>query len=205
MRKRRRIILWSAAVLAVLGMTVWLISSSGPPDPVYNGHRLSEWVAGVGRESDSYRLPSSVDSNAVPYLVWSLKSRDGPIKSAYLNLYLHSPAWLQTRLVVPAPAWERHFAACGILASIGPAARPAIPELVARVKTNDEPGIRLQAISALSEIATRDDAEVINCLIDASKGKDPEIRDTARGALEKIDPEGAAKAREKAAIDAVMH
>ncbi len=64
---------------------------------------------------------------------------------------------------------------------MGPTARPAIPELIRLVNSDDEFPIRMVAIDTLSKIAAPNDAAVIDCLLAASKDKDPQIASLAGG------------------------
>lgn len=185
MRKRNRIILWSAAVLVVLGLTVWLICPSGPPDPIYNGHRLSWWVSAFCRGRAD--IPD-LDSNAVPYLIQSLKAHDGLIDRGYSTAFPHFPDWLQNRLSEPDPQRRRVYFASQFLGSLGPTARPAIPDLLHVANTSNDPVARMAAIDALSQISTRNDIAVVQCLAAAARDKDPDVRYTAGMDLERLDP-----------------
>jgi len=187
MTKRRRIVLWSAAALAVLGVTVWLICPSGPPDPVYNGHRLSFYLS-VLPPSQDWLNTDLLDSNAVPYLVHTLKQHDGSVRRAYIRCYPRLPAWLQNRLGYPTPAVRRKFTACGFLGGMGPTARPAIPDLIQLVGSSEETLARVSAIQALSRIASRNDGDVMACLATASKDADISVRTAAVIALQQLDP-----------------
>ncbi len=187
MTKRNRIILWSAALLAVLGVTVWLICPSGPSDPVYGGHRLSFYLS-VLPPSQDWLDTRLLDSNAIPYLVHTLKQHDGSIRRAYIRVYPRLPTWLSSRLGYPTPAVRRKFYACGFLGSMGATARPAIPDLIRLVGSNEETLVRVSAIQALSQIALRNDADVMACLATASKNADISVRTAAVIALQQLDP-----------------
>jgi hypothetical protein len=129
MTKRSRVILSTVAVLAVLGLTVWLVLPSGPPDPVYGGHRLSFYLSVIAPSQDwlNTRL---LDSNAVPYLIHTLKQHDSSVRRAYIRAYPRLPAWLSSPLGYPVSATRRKFIACDLLGSMGATARPAIQELI---------------------------------------------------------------------------
>jgi HEAT repeat protein len=187
MTKRRRIILWSATILAVLGLTVWLICPSGPPDPIYGGHRLSFYVA-VVPPSQNWMNTELLDSNAIPYLVHTLKQHDGPVRRAYIRVYPRFPVWLSSRLGYPLTAARLKFTACGFLGSLGSTARPAIPDLIQLAGSNEESWTRLAAIQALARIASRNDTNVMACLTTASKDGDISVRTAAVIALQQLDP-----------------
>ena len=203
MRKRGRIIL-AVVTLAVLVLTAWLLSPSAPPDPVYGGHRLSYWVltgpvvkVGVDPWGNPYGIRLStvpriqilgpqLDSNAVPYLIQTLKTRDGPIRKAYIHSYPHFPAWLRSRLDYPIPAASRVDVAIQYLVNLGPAARPAIPELVRMTGTDEIWSVRRAAINALGDISYSYDDDAVECLKALSKHKNPEISFMADQALQQI-------------------
>ena len=190
MTTRRRIILSSAAVvLALLVVTIWIASPSGPPDPVYGGHRLSWWVSDAQAAKSPQILPPGIDSNAIPYLLQTLKTADSGFHKAYLHLYPNLPTSVRNRLAQPLTAVQRKFFALLFLSSMGPTARPAIPQLVLMVNTHEGEHPRIDAIYALSMIATRNDAEVIAALHAASKDQDPNIRAQAVVALQRLDPQ----------------
>jgi hypothetical protein len=187
MTKRGRITLAMAILaLAVSAGTVWFISASGPPDPIYGDHRLSYWVSTV--PSGTWWGPTGLDSNAVPYLIQTLSARDGPLRQAYIHLYRHSPSWIQRRIDNPMPAAGRKSVAALFLGQIGPAARPAIPELIRLINSNEKAGVRGIAIHALSQIGTRNDAAVMDCLTTASRDASPSVRADAVAALQRLDP-----------------
>jgi HEAT repeats len=191
MRKRGRIIV-AALVLAVAGGLVaraMLRPPTGPPDLVYGGHPLSQWLAG------DFSTSPALDSNAVPFLVHSLKQRDGALLKAYGSLLdADLPDWLQKRLPIPKFAWMVRFNSCQFLNRLGASARPAIPELI-RVMTEDEDGaVRAVAAGALGNIANHEDKPVIDALAGATKDKDATVARRAGEALSGIDPQAAAKA-----------
>jgi hypothetical protein len=183
MTKRSRVIL-AVVTLAALAGIAWSILKPGPPDPVYDGHPLSYWVA--GGPWGTWKIPSGLDSNAVPYLIQSLKSRDGLFRKAYINLYPRFPAWVRNRLSYPVPAEHKRSMAARLLGSMGSTARPAIPDLVHIVKADDNYYVRRDAINALRTLAYGYDAAVIECLKAASKDKDSQFAIMADQALDYI-------------------
>jgi hypothetical protein len=191
MRKRGRIVL-AAVIFAVLGGLVWWVMMPRPPDPFYNGHRLSYWVSGApgGVWSD----PTPLDSNAVPYLVQALKSRDTALNIAYNRLWPHLPVWLRSQVWIPNHGAGRRFVSCRLLIKMGASARPAIPELLRILKEDNESPVRVMATDALRSIANRDDKDVIQALVAATKDKDPTVSMQAVGALQNLAPGPVAKA-----------
>jgi hypothetical protein len=187
MTKRGRIILGAVVLaLAVLAISAWLISTSGPPDPVYSGHRLSYLVSHL--TIGIWTPPPGLDSNAVPYLAQTLNTRDGPARKAYIGLYPHFPNLLKGRLDPPMSADGRKVKACLMLGSLGVIARPAIPELVRLINSNDPVTVRRIAIYSLSQIGRRNDAPVMQCLAAAGRDTNSAVRTAAAVALQRLDP-----------------
>jgi hypothetical protein len=99
MRPRTRI-LAGAGVLAVLVAGALIVRFATyrpmPPEPIYKGRHVSEWVDGTalaqGATTDEVnRALNSMDSNAVPWLIWLLEknsrgSFDRPLLQAELQL-----------------------------------------------------------------------------------------------------------------------
>jgi hypothetical protein len=187
MRKRRVIIL-AAAVVSVLGLIWWAVASR-PPRPVdlvYDGHPLSYWVWTNVPPGDV-----GLDSNAVPFLAYSLKSNTR-LRKAYARLWPHLPAWLRPRLPIPMDPALVRVSCCILLASLGAKARPAIPELIRVLRVDDVNVNRAWAAMALGKIARRGDHDALEALVWATK--DPVIGAVAREALRMADPEAADKA-----------
>jgi hypothetical protein len=188
-----RVIIQAVAVVAVLGGLIWWTVATRPPavpDPVYAGHPVSFWV-GVGVQN----LPRSVDSNAVPYLLDALKRRDGPLRTAWINLWGHLPGWLTGRVARPISASEVRFNSCGILAALASHGRPAIPELIRILREDDDSRVRLNAASALGELAGREDEAAVEALAAAANNdRGPGVDIVASGALSHINWKAATKA-----------
>jgi hypothetical protein len=88
--KKLRVILLATAVATALGVIWWMVASRPPPvvDPVYAGRHLSYWLSPsvfTGQNFAARELSfihSSLDSNAMPYLVQALRTRDGKLRVA---------------------------------------------------------------------------------------------------------------------------
>jgi hypothetical protein len=189
MRKRGRMIFF-AAIVVVGGFGLWALlrSPAGPPDLVYDGHPLSYWVRG-SPPGTVYVGPRVLDSNAVPYLVWTLNKRSGVMWHAYLRIWPHLPGWLRSRLDSVDNARDQRFYACRLLGTLGSAARPAIPALVAVLQDDEDGGVRGSAAYALGRIANRDDKTVADALSNATTVKiatHPELNSVANMALRRL-------------------
>jgi hypothetical protein len=196
MRLRRVIILAAAVVAVVVGVIWWKVATRLPavPDPVYAGHPLSYWVRNPS-SAEVFSPRQWLDSNAVPYLVQQLKSHhEGKWQTAYDRSWPQFPAWLKSWVPDPnAEAYARNQC-CIYLGRLGPAARPAIPELIRLLRKEEYEAVRVCAAYALGQIASRDDNSVIEALEAASKDKDAQVKSFAARALKNIAPEAAAKA-----------
>jgi hypothetical protein len=197
-----RVIILAVAVVAVLGGLIWWAVAKRPPAvpvPVYAGHPLSYWLtpqafAGVGGANRFKLVSSSLDSNAVAYLVQELRfHHDGTLQTAYDRFWPLLPAWL--KLCVPDPTAETYARnqCCIYLGRLGAAGRPAVPELIRLLRKDEYEAVRLCAAYALGQIASRDDSSVIEALAAASKDKDAQVKSFAARALKNI-AQGAAKA-----------
>jgi hypothetical protein len=227
--KRGRIIL-AAVFLAVTGGLVWWLLTPlqpGPPDLVYDGHPLSYWVNPPGENgvfkygqpsvikigiqtsssttSSTYIFLKSLDSNAVPFLVESLKRQRGGLRRVYNGFWRRAPSWLQNHLPAPKHAWIRDNTFF-FLQTLGVSARPAIPELIRILREEDGDLYHDFAIVTLGVIATRDDKSAVEALVAATRDPDGGVRQTAVEEIERLDPDTAAKAGvTNSATDAADH
>lgn len=201
--KKRRVIILATAVVTALGV-IWWMAASRPPavvDPVYAGHHLSYWLSPsvfTGQNFAARELSfihSSLDSNAVPYLVQALRTRDGTLRVAYERLWSHFPVWLRARVPYPASAAEVKRDSCFFLQGMGATARPAIQELTRVLRQDESEPVRNGALYALGQIASPDDERVVDALIAAAtKDRDPNLRGNACEILVRFNPEAAAQA-----------
>lgn len=201
MRKRIRSLL-VVLLFAVLGGLAWQVLR--PREPVYQGRPISYWIDHTGEISlagnasiGEWNGPQ-LDSNAVPFLVKALQTRDGRLGAAYRNAWLRSPLFV--RKLLPRPIWVRAVpvSAAQALGQLGKDAKPAIPGLARLVKEDHFDAInRHQAAAwALGKIDAKDPVARA-ALIGAENDSDPTVRSVATNALKAIDPEAAAKAGAK--------
>ncbi len=221
--RKRRIIILATAVVAVLGL-IWLALSPRPPtvpDPVYDGHPLSFWLDPSSGTNTKVRFPS-LDSNAIPYLIQTLKKHDGAMRKAYDRLWPQLPGWLKGHLPTPftsnkiflvsaGDAWREEYMifpksgprssagervnSCYCLGAMGAGARPAIPDLIHLAREDDEGEVRVTAVWALANMARADDKSAVEALMTvATKDKYSYVRKVALWGLARIAPEAAARA-----------
>ena len=185
MGKKRRIQL-AALAFAMLGGLVWLVMPSS--EPVYNGKPVSYYI-----RNQPFTIPR-MDSNAVPYLVKGVETRDGAPSRAYSTLWNKLPLSLRSLFPAPVPAERVRFRAIAALSQMGGDAEPAIPALVHALRTDENDTVRALAATTLGNVG-KNDKMATDALVDAFKGdKSSAVRPYAGRALQHIDPEAAAKA-----------
>ena len=129
MGKRYLIALIVGALLLAVGILLF-----GPryKEPVYQGKRLSEWLAALRtpRKEAAADAIRQMGSGAVPFLIHELQATDSPLKVMVIGL-VQKQRWYPVRFV---EANERHERARAALKALGPLAAPAIPMLIERFK-----------------------------------------------------------------------
>ena len=156
--KRSRLI-WLIAVIATfsIGGALWI---TVPTEPEYAGLRLSEWLDQLDRggksQGDATTAIRQIGTNALPRLLKLLQAQDGWRKRQFIRL-LRKQTLVSISVRDEKDKWR--LASLGFRA-LGPAARPAIPELV---KLLDKPQHASRAVSALQQIG----ASAVDALISA--------------------------------------
>src|SRR6185503_10900828 len=89
LRKRRIVWILLGAVLVLLAAGGWLLPSR---EPVYQGRKLSEWMAGVGNyergfyDSNTVYAVREIGTNAIPWLLNELDAKDSWLKQQMTSL-----------------------------------------------------------------------------------------------------------------------
>lgn len=196
MRKRWRLWLGLGLAVAVLAVTGQIIRSRWlPPEPVYQGKPLSDWLpraimensGGIHYNHDHYRdALAAAGSRAVPFILAKLRKNDSPLADRYRKLWPRLPALLKRFFPQPRP--PDYFAqdAAAALMCLG---TEAIPELVEAVDDSN-PAVRQAAEQALcgfagGALSDRDAARVFGQAIEDG---DPGVRLFAAFALSRIGP-----------------
>ncbi len=147
------VLLLGLAALIIQDRLIW------PADPEYQGRRLSEWMRDLTSpdpaQAQAARLAViALGTNALPALQRHLVARDSTLGrwvSASQNR-LPRRLWVPAMQVTRArDALERRWQAAVALAVLGPAAAPALPELV-RALEDPEPRVGTAAAEALSRL-----------------------------------------------------
>jgi HEAT repeat protein len=171
--KRRRIILLSILLVAVLGISAWLMFH--PREPVYEGKPLQQWVDEYSAEwltnrimlfqsqmgRDRPRRIREFGPSAAPALIRLVETRHPWKQKLYDYLITHDAR--NRRAIDFVKGWPvesmRPQTAATFLGFIGPDAEPAIPALMrAAVGTNSALGS--SAIGALAAIHRQPDLVV---------------------------------------------
>ena len=202
---------WSRKAAYALGVVVGIISIYAafrfavPPDPTYQGKRLSEWVVDLDdldalkpRESQQKAKEAiqAIGAEGVPMLISMLRRHDSAFRRNLAKEF-GAPSFAQAEVYQ-----KRAFSALEIL---GPSAREAMPELIAqfqqaelspwaadaimRVDPEAAMGVLAEALShtnktvrevaadrlGFSNVATNADP-IIPALLRALKDSDPQVR-----------------------------
>jgi HEAT repeat protein len=200
-----------ALLLAAVG-ALWLWSPWVPPEPIYDGHRISHWLTNWKTVSlleytdqpDHHSIEQAVgDSNAVPFLIKALR-RDARLGAACYRKWVwpRLPSGIQAHLPPPAPDNSAiRLNAVYVLSQMGSLAQPAIPALIQTSKQDEQLPVRYRAMWALADIG-KGDRNATAALTQAIKDTDLKIGIVATKALSKIDSE--APIREGASFAALI-
>ena len=126
---------YKKAILLLLGVgavTFVLTALMHPYEPVHQGQRLSEWLEQFDRSphpsqgsEQATKAIETIGSNAVPYLVQMLETKDSRLKAKFVQL-------MRKQSVINIPfqlAVERRRSACQAFLILGSKAKAAIPNV----------------------------------------------------------------------------
>jgi len=189
-------VLTVVTVVAMVGLATWKILS--PKEPVFQGKRLSIWLAGYKISKYPVSSPQQkkadeamrhVGTNAIPTLFRILQAHDSPI-----TLKLISVAQRQRLMKVDyTPPSARKYSAGVAFRMLGPSASNAVPELIRIYQKDSALETRNAIIIALGHIGppAKDAAPL---LLEATTSINFPVRANAANTLKAIDREAAAKA-----------
>ena len=122
-------------------------------EPTYGGKPVSYWARQSRHavEDDSVRALRQMGGIAVPCLTNQLTLKDGPLQKSWLWIWARLPTAMKARFPQPVKASELRAAAAWDLIYLGPAAKDAVPSLIAALK-DDDLFVRLEAAVALGHI-----------------------------------------------------
>ena len=184
------------SIVAALGAVMWLVLC--PREPIYDGKPINYWInhphtehpfmnPGTKRFNSGEVYFPKVDSNAVPFLIRALNRRDGRFNKAYRTLYYKMYPSMRRLLPSPKPADAEtdeliRLVAVVVLGRIGSDAKPAIPELIHVLKTDESDFVRTYAAILLVRFV-KSDKTVSKALWEAMNDKDGDVRVIAAEAL----------------------
>jgi hypothetical protein len=136
MRKKRTILIAIVPAMLLAGLA-WIIfhPKSEPPEPMYQGKPLSQWLAAYD-PANTNRQPAlmketqnairQMGTNSIPIMLRMLERHDSPIKARFMEL-MRRQSLFKTEFIPELNRYER--AAMG-LEVLGQRASNAVPELI---------------------------------------------------------------------------
>lgn len=189
----------------ILSFSAWVgFVSVRPSEPVYEGHRLTEWlyenwkgpppdrefVGPSGTKSDSERAIRAIGTNALPTLLKLMAAKDSALKTQFTSL-LRRQSLLKINLV---DAHSQRFQAYLGFKILGPDAKDAVPGLV-KLARSDDVDIRDFSLGAL-DFLNPDKKDFLPLLVDLIRDSrrspydpDPSVGYRAAGILYRRFPE----------------
>ena len=173
--------------VVVAGGIVWELLQ--PSEPLYEGKSISYWLhhgmesANDGSFHVGGKLVGAVivehmpnfDSNALPYLVKTVKNRGSAFHAVATWSWNKLPARLQKRFDKPLPASALRLRALVMLGHLQAEALPAVPDLIRVLKSDDDATVRLMTVDCLAQI-DRQNPQVREALTAAALDKDRTVR-----------------------------
>jgi HEAT repeat protein len=183
MGKRVRLAL---TVLAVAGLGVVAWRTLRQREPVYQGERLSSWLADLDLESTrspekALQAVRAIGTNALPVLMKMVCAED-PLWKRGLIAFNARQSFIQVRI---SPASLVRYHAVEGYSALGPAAKNAVDALIEVMKSGAGVEVRADVASALGAIGP-EARQAIPVLWKAARGQNPELRQRAVFALGNI-------------------
>ena len=169
------------ALTAILGALACVVLwTKQPPEPVYQGKRLSEWLAGYDEPSpETEEVLRRAGTNAIPTLLRMLRAKDSKVRTRLM-------VWVRKHHLVKFEytyAYQKNAWAAAAFDSLGTQAHEAVPELIEIFEQNISPYSQTYTISALG--GTRS-VRAIPTLLRATTNMNTSTRCNAICALGKI-------------------
>src|SRR6266567_2579849 len=175
-------------ICSTIGFLFVTVSLLSRPEPTCAGKPVRYWARQSRHavEDDSLRTLIQMGAAAVPCLTNQLSLKDGLFKKSWLWIWPKLPPVIKTRFAQPIKASDLRAAAAWDLLHLGPAAKEAVPSLIAALK-DDDLFVRFNAAYSLSLLGplARDAIPALKTALD---DPDPDVRTKVKEALQKIDP-----------------
>jgi HEAT repeat protein len=189
---KTRLLIGLSVILGVVALTLYYFGRE-PGSPTYQGKSLDYWFKQrlTKNSPEADKILNQVGPEAVPYLRTVLRREDSFLtrtRSALRRKMITSklvPAAVRQRLTIPVTALRARAEAARILRGLGPAARPALPELVASLN-HKQRGIRSTAFEALIGLGPAVEG-VIPVVLQTLKHPDSSMRMRAATALSEFE------------------
>jgi hypothetical protein len=178
-----RILLAAALLAAVVGVVRLL---PGPPEPVYEGRKLSAWLARGAtlraRERDeAYAVVRELGTNAIPTLLSMARAYDSPLELKWLGLVQRLPVLKLHHT----PANSLRFQAELGFDALRSAASGAVPDLMKIYRQAPSPAVQDAAIVALGDIGPPA-SDAVPLMIEATTSSDSLLSGNAVWALGQV-------------------
>ncbi len=151
-----------------------------PREPMYQGKALSVWLEILGTQGRRYEeyleaknAIEVIGTNALPQIVAMLSAEDSVFKLKLITL-ARSQGVIRIDF---RPAWQKHRQAVFALDALGPAATPAIPQLIEVLNTGNTDARRL-TVRLLGSMRAREEL-VMPALANALGDSDFYVRQAA--------------------------
>jgi HEAT repeats/PBS lyase HEAT-like repeat len=191
---RKRQVLFVFVAITIMAGLAWAVLRE-PPEPVYQGKKLSVWleesyvsrgsIIGVGPNPGMDPFIRQFGTNAIPTLLRMLRARDSKIK---LKLWDLSQTQNMVRFRVPL-SWVGAYFPTGEAAeafgALGASASNAVPQLLQTYRDNVGPDSQANCLRSLGLIGPAA-SQAIPDLLAATTNANPHIRRTAIEALVNI-------------------
>lgn len=180
----------SVILLGVLLLMIGLRVAGRPPDPEYNGDRLSEILGGVGISSHLQDTAHAdwvlvqMGESAVPYLVHQLSRRDSRTWNSFV-IFLEEKDWNWFGFW---PSDERKIQALIACKILGDDAASALPAITKLLSESPDYAVRRNAALALGGIGPSAAPAVPQLIAVLQNDPEPWVRQEAARALGKIGP-----------------
>jgi HEAT repeats len=192
-KERRKLLLFGLVAVALIGGLSWLICHER--EPVYQGKRLSKWLAlytrGVDINSQGLIIVSGdyatraasiqadevvrqIGTNAIPTLLRLLENRESPLKLKWIALLQK-----QHYFKPPQRAWLGYSQAGQAFDALGPAASNAVPALVRLYWRRISVPSQVSILGALGEIGPNPAPAEMSVFLDGMTNSNPPLRSEA--------------------------